>query len=161
MPPTLLASSFVDSRAEHVRMARSPFTGMSGAQEGKETKFVGKNIYRVSQGLLLLGALVLVLAGCGSPKAPGGTLANSQKLVLPNVGTQDVKTLDPGLLGDLSSAYALQLISNGLVTLDAATLQVKPDLATSWETSSDGKTWTFHLRSGLAFSNGDPLTARD
>lgn len=118
-----------------------------------------KKTFIITQGLLLLGALALVLAGCGTPGTSG--LASSQKFIFANIGTQDVKTLDPGLIGDLSSAYALQLISNGLVTLDPKTLKVVPDLASSWSVSSDGKTWTFNLRPGLKFSNGDPLTAQD
>ncbi len=36
-----------------------------------------------------------------------------------------------------------------------------PDLATSWVGAKDSKTWTFRLRSGVKFSNGDPLTATD
>jgi peptide/nickel transport system substrate-binding protein len=36
-----------------------------------------------------------------------------------------------------------------------------PDLATSWSGTKDSKTWTFKLRSGLKFSNGDPLTSAD
>ena len=36
-----------------------------------------------------------------------------------------------------------------------------PDLATSWTGSKDSKTWTFKLRSGVKFSNGDALTAAD
>jgi peptide/nickel transport system substrate-binding protein len=35
------------------------------------------------------------------------------------------------------------------------------DLADSWDTSSDGKTWTFHLKSGTKWSDGEPLTAED
>ncbi|HEY7414277.1 MAG TPA: peptide ABC transporter substrate-binding protein, partial [Ktedonobacteraceae bacterium] len=41
------------------------------------------------------------------------------------------------------------------------TLKVVPDLAQNWEVSSDGLTYTFHLRPNLKFSNGDPLTAQD
>ena len=36
-----------------------------------------------------------------------------------------------------------------------------PDLATSWETSADGTTWTFHIREGMKWHDGVPLTARD
>ena len=36
-----------------------------------------------------------------------------------------------------------------------------PDLASSWETSSDGKTWTFHIREGMTWHDGRPLTADD
>jgi len=36
-----------------------------------------------------------------------------------------------------------------------------PDLATSWETSDDGKTWTFKIREGMKWHDGEPLTAAD
>ena len=36
-----------------------------------------------------------------------------------------------------------------------------PGVAASWETSADGKTWTFHLRDRRAWSNGEPVTADD
>ena len=36
-----------------------------------------------------------------------------------------------------------------------------PDVATSWETSEDGMTWTFHIREGMKWQDGVPLTARD
>ncbi len=36
-----------------------------------------------------------------------------------------------------------------------------PDLASSWETSEDGLTWTFHIREGMEWQDGVPLTARD
>ena len=36
-----------------------------------------------------------------------------------------------------------------------------PALATKWETSSDGKTWTFHIRDGVKWNDGVPLTAAD
>lgn len=39
--------------------------------------------------------------------------------------------------------------------------QVVPDLAKSWEISSDAKTYTFHLETGVKFHNGDPMTATD
>lgn len=119
-----------------------------------------KKTFIISQVLLFMGTLALILAGCGGSGNNG--LASNQKFIWPNEGTQDVKTLDPGLIGDLSSAYALQLIDSGLVTLDPAqNLKVVPDLAQSWSVSSDGLHWTFNLRPGLKFSNGDPLTAQD
>jgi len=38
---------------------------------------------------------------------------------------------------------------------------VVPKLATSWESNQDGKEWTFHLREGVTFHDGTPLTAND
>ena len=40
-------------------------------------------------------------------------------------------------------------------------MQILPSLAESWELSDDGRTYTFHLRKDVAFSNGSPLTASD
>ena len=40
-------------------------------------------------------------------------------------------------------------------------VSIEPSLAESWEESPDGRTYTFHLREGVTFSNGSPLTAQD
>jgi len=40
-------------------------------------------------------------------------------------------------------------------------LQPRPALAESWETSADGKVWTFHLRTGVTWQDGSRFTARD
>ncbi len=39
--------------------------------------------------------------------------------------------------------------------------QVRPSVASSWDVSSDGRTFTFHLRRGIKFSSGNRLTADD
>jgi peptide/nickel transport system substrate-binding protein len=48
-----------------------------------------------------------------------------------------------------------------LVDFNNATQQDTPFLAKSWEASADGKTWTWHLRRGAAFSDGHPITSAD
>ena len=40
-------------------------------------------------------------------------------------------------------------------------LAAEGDLAEDWSVSDDGKEWTFRLREGLTFHNGDPFTAED
>ncbi len=49
---------------------------------------------------------------------------------------------------------------SALVQFDE-TLTIQPDLAESWEVSDDGLIYTFNLREGLTFHNGDPLMAED
>ena len=47
------------------------------------------------------------------------------------------------------------------LTYDRKNFQPGPYLATSWKTSSDHLTWTFHIRTGLKWSDGTPLTSKD
>ena len=48
-----------------------------------------------------------------------------------------------------------------IVDYDNATQETEPGLAKSWEVAADGVTWTFHLRKGARFSDGQPMTAKD
>ena len=48
-----------------------------------------------------------------------------------------------------------------LVDRDTDAVTINPDLATSWEISADGLTYTFHLRDNVRFHDGEPLTAED
>jgi peptide/nickel transport system substrate-binding protein/oligopeptide transport system substrate-binding protein len=89
-------------------------------------------------------------------KAP----ADKQTYTVPEVGISDFDTLDPALAHDSTSISAIQMIFTGLVQLDDQ-LQVRPQLAQTWEQGTDGLTWTFHLRPNLKFSDGTPLTASD
>src|SRR6266571_2961797 len=91
-------------------------------------------------------------------KAP----ASKQVLVIPEVGIKDFTTLDPALAfpSDTPSLSAIQMVFTGLVQLDD-NLQVRPQLAQTWDLAPDGVTWTFHLRPHLKFSDGTPLTSTD
>ena len=76
------------------------------------------------------------------------------------IGTDvDAGTLDPRLTTDTTAYRTTDLIYAGLITLTPS-LEAKPDLAESWE-SPDPTTYVFHLRAGLKFSDGSPLTADD
>src|SRR5215471_6974072 len=114
---------------------------------------------RRAAGLAVAG--VLVAAGCGQ----GTDQPRSQRLAAEQTVrfavAQDVGSLDPAQTyasGDLQIA---QNLFDGLVRYDDA-LSVVPDLAAAPPAvSADGLTYTFHLRPGARFSNGDPVTSRD
>lgn len=74
---------------------------------------------------------------------------------------QQVLTLDPPQvnLGAVAGELLANLFSS-LVMFDEE-LNIVPDLAEDWEVSEDGLQYTFHLREGLTFHNGDPLVAED
>ena len=73
----------------------------------------------------------------------------------------DPKTLDPARVDDQASEMLRYLTGGVLLRLNRHTQQVEPALADRWTVSSDGCLVTFHLHSGLRFSDGSPLTARD
>jgi len=62
-----------------------------------------------------------------------------------NLGTEP-PTADPALATDTTSVDLDEQLFLGLTDFDDVTSEVIPELATSWEVSDDGLTWTFHLR---------------
>jgi len=72
----------------------------------------------------------------------------------------DPPTLDPHLTSDTTSAGIIVEIYGGLVTFDT-NLNLIPDLAESWEISSDALTYTFKLRDNAVFHDGKEVTASD
>ncbi len=69
-------------------------------------------------------------------------------------------SLDPQVNFDAAAGWIQSDAYEGLVTYNGKG-EVIPGAAESWEVSDDGKTYTFHLREGLKWSNGDPLVAQD
>jgi len=69
-------------------------------------------------------------------------------------------TLDPTLMDTLPEANIGGDMFMGLTTEDAASKAI-PGMAESWSTSDDGLVWTFKLRAGLKWSDGEPLKASD
>ncbi|HQY43195.1 MAG TPA: peptide ABC transporter substrate-binding protein [Paracoccaceae bacterium] len=69
-------------------------------------------------------------------------------------------SLDPHVNFDAAAGWIQSDAYEGLVNYDSKG-QIIPGAAESWETSPDGLTYTFHLREGLKWSNGDPLVAQD
>ncbi len=74
--------------------------------------------------------------------------------------TSNPTTLDPALITDVMGGGIAAKLFNGLVRFNES-LDVVPDLARSWTISPDHRTYTFHLRRDVHFSNGRRVTARD
>ena len=74
---------------------------------------------------------------------------------------EGVDSLNP-FLGFQAPSYEMWgLTYDYLVGYSMKDMSPEPDLASKWTTSADGKTWTFTVRSGVKFSDGVPLTAKD
>ncbi|MBD2866347.1 staphylopine-dependent metal ABC transporter substrate-binding lipoprotein [Paenibacillus oceani] len=100
-----------------------------------------------------MGALLL-LAGCNGDKAEtAGTPKSAQSLVYATA--KDIYDMNPHLY--TGSMPAQGMVYESLVenTKDG----IKPLLAESWEISPDGKTYTFRLRKGVTFHDGEPFNA--
>lgn len=73
----------------------------------------------------------------------------------------DIYTLDINQMSYLQDFRLTYGIREGLFALAPETFETIPAGATSYEQSPDKLTWTFHLRPGAKWGNGDPVTARD
>lgn len=71
------------------------------------------------------------------------------------------KTLNPFAAVDATSREVLALLHADLIRINRATQDPEPALAESFRVSKDGRRYTVRLRTGLKFSNGEPLTAED
>ena len=73
---------------------------------------------------------------------------------------EEPETLDPHRAVGVPAAHILRDLFEGLTT-ETAGGDVVPGVALRWNISRDARTYTFYLRRGLTWSNGDPLTAED
>ena len=105
----------------------------------------------------MTAAMLLALTALLPDQALASNVGSSLTLGIQSVKTTSILPLDP-VERDMMSIYGL--VYESLVTIDDDYLP-QPSLAESWEESGNGKTWTFHLRENVTFSDGTPLTARD
>ncbi len=112
------------------------------------------------RGLALGVTAVIGVAACGNSTSTTTTkLAPDQTLRFPIDG--DIGTFDPAEINAETDVVLYQNLFEGLLKLDDS-LKVIPDIATSLpDVSSDGLTYTFHMRQDATFSNGDKITSKD
>jgi ABC-type oligopeptide transport system substrate-binding subunit len=103
--------------------------------------------------------MAVTLAACGTSSTPSTTLAANQTF---NFGMKDdVAHLDPADIDASTDIPILQNMFVGLYKFDD-NLKIVPYGAEGMPTVTNGdKTYTFKLRKGMTFSNGDPVTAAD
>jgi oligopeptide transport system substrate-binding protein len=136
---------------------------------------------------LILAFLALVLAACSTNGAVNGedgettlaeldadgseAAAGLSREVRPAYDSEDPitldwnlggepETLDPALATDRASLDSVANLFVGLTRYDPATGAVQPYLATSWDVSSDGLIYTFHLRNDIHWVKSNPTFQR-
>jgi ABC-type transport system substrate-binding protein len=96
--------------------------------------------------------LLVAVAACGPPDAP------DRRAIVDSRDNYDPRSLDPALSTDVPTGRAVAYVFDGLTTFTPEA-RVEPALAERWDVSPDGSRYTFHLRQGVTFSDGTPLTA--
>ena len=112
--------------------------------------------------LLVLLAAALLATGCGKqPEKQGedNAAAPAKEKVLVWARSGDSVGLDPANETDGESFYVTEQILEPLVKYKDENTEVVPGLAERWETSKDGKEWTFFLKKGVKFHDGTPFNA--
>jgi peptide/nickel transport system substrate-binding protein len=108
-------------------------------------------------------AVTVGLAACGSSSSGGGggtSPAAGPSLVVENAFV--LKTLDPARMFEPTGLMIDHVLYDTLLTYKGSNVTTPvPDLATSFTASADAKTYTFTLRKGVKFANGDSVTAAD
>lgn len=125
-----------------------------------------------------LGLLLLLFAGVGCSSQTDREvqrdqypLPDSAEIVETSVGeyggifiqasSGEPKTFNPLLMEDSGSSAAISMFTIGLLAWNEAKQEVEPGLAASWDVAEDQRTFTFHLRKGLFWSDGAPFSADD
>jgi peptide/nickel transport system substrate-binding protein len=113
--------------------------------------------------LSLLLCVSLLAAACGGDSEEseenggGGSGERTETMVF---GTSaDPIALDGFLVSDGESLRAIDQMFEGLVSLEPGGTEVVPGLAESWEANEDGTSWTFQLREGVTFHDGEEFNA--
>jgi oligopeptide transport system substrate-binding protein len=94
----------------------------------------------------------VLISGCTRRESPADvTIINGA----------EPESLDPAIITGQPEFRIVIGLFEGLMRLDPKTARAIPGLAQSWEISPDGLTYTFHLRTNLVWSTGEPITADD
>lgn len=103
--------------------------------------------------LLCIVLFGVFLAGCGKSETAVSQISIARNL--------DVADLDPISANDNTSVWTFSLLLEGLVKASDDGKKIEPSLAKSWDISTDGLTYTFHLLPDLKFSDGTPVKGED
>ncbi|MBI2782436.1 MAG: peptide ABC transporter substrate-binding protein [Chloroflexi bacterium] len=120
---------------------------------------------RTLVGILSVALVVLSIAALGPSLGSSGNSAE------PTPGNDNTRHYIEGVVGRASNASPfgarsaadralVALLFRGLVRLGPGN-SIIPDLASHWEVDDAGRTWTFHLRPGQFWEDGEPITADD
>jgi peptide/nickel transport system substrate-binding protein len=116
-------------------------------------------VSRAGTAALAVASALVVLVG---PAGAQSATPSSEPTVTFTVGvTGDLNSANPFRQLDTTESFVGGLMYDGLLRRNQQDFSPEGELADRWDVSDDGLTWTFHLRDGLEWSDGVPLTAQD
>lgn len=114
---------------------------------------------------LALVALSVFWVGCSTEASSSGKYWGQIDVPEENkmryITGSEPESMDPQFVTGQPEARIMIGLYDRLVEYHPKTMQPIPSMATKWEVSEDGTNYTFHIREGAVFSNGDPITAED
>ncbi|AHF91009.1 ABC transporter substrate-binding protein [Opitutaceae bacterium TAV5] len=116
--------------------------------------------FPVAAPVVLAVALFAALVSTAPTAACAATGGGREKILNFGNGTEP-QDIDPAVTTGVPEARIISALFEGLVTYASSGSGVAPGVAERWETSADGREWTFHLRADARWSNGEPVTAGD
>lgn len=116
-------------------------------------------IRRIRPTALVIGLIpMLLVAAWGA----GPSAAATKTVLVLGTDISDTNSLDPQRQFVYSAPITEHAVYETLVTMTPGNYtEVKPLLATKWESADNGAAWVFHLRPNVKFVTGNPLTAAD
>lgn len=106
-------------------------------------------------------AALTLSAGALAVAAPSAAAQENDVDSLMIATNQEVDTFNPYKRRNVITYETSMMTYETLVRIGAESYEPSPGLATEWSESEDGLTWTFKIREGATWSDGEPLTAQD
>jgi oligopeptide transport system substrate-binding protein len=108
---------------------------------------------------LMVAALSFLITGCSKRESPVQQATRAGIMIVGNGA--EPSTLDPQIITGIPERNIVCTLFEGLTRNDPVSLEARPGAAERWDVSADGLVYTFHLRAGVMWSDGTPLTMRD
>ena len=116
----------------------------------------------LTRGAVGAAVAALALGAVFTGTSAGGSAQASEEAPTFTIGvTNEIDSLNPFNGIEAESFEAWALMYDYMISWSDKDMSPQPGLAESWETSQDGLTWTFDIRSGVTWTDGEPLTAAD
>jgi peptide/nickel transport system substrate-binding protein len=110
---------------------------------------------------LVLGAMLAFAPGAALAQSSPSAPASDEKVTFTVGVTGDLNSVNPFKAIDSTESFVIGLMYDQLLRRAQSDYTPEASMAEDWTVSDDGLTWTFHLRDGMTWSDGEPITAED